>query len=259
MNVDELAGLQRLGVLVQGAKPRHLDVRVLGVHAHHFGVIERGDERQRVPGRGQIDVRARLVAEPLHRLDRILADVNLGALAAAPIDVDLGPQFGRHVDVGHHLLDGVRPHPGVVAGERTILEHRVAEEVRGGGRAQDARGFHRPLGFIDDRPLLGRRRVHRPQVVIVVLEAVDVALAEAADSLDAAQGRPRLGAERVTAAVHDRPEAKREFVGPLPLELFRHGYSPFVVRVPTVLPRDHVTRRTAPRQSFRGRPTSSAS
>ena len=96
---------------------------VSGIDADHLRMIERGDEGQHAADGRQIQVAARLVrlrldgeldvvalaedvfaqeverlAEPLGRLDRILAGVDLDALAAAPEDEDLRAQLGGDVE-----------------------------------------------------------------------------------------------------------------------------------------------------------------
>ena len=89
----------------------------LGVEADHLGVVELGDQRDRVPDRRQQDVAARLVrlrlerephrvallrdvgaddvervAEPVHGGRDVLAAAVLGALAAAPHHERLGAE-----------------------------------------------------------------------------------------------------------------------------------------------------------------------
>ena len=153
--MEELVGPQRLADGVVEAQPRHRLVGDLGVHADHLGALERGDEVQRVADGRQEDVPARLVglgldrelevvavvddvvaedvdrlAVALQRVARVLRHARLGALAAAPEDVDLGAQLGGDVDEVHRLADRRAADPAVVGGERAVLERGVAEEVR---------------------------------------------------------------------------------------------------------------------------------
>ena len=171
MHVEQLAGVERLGELVIGIQARHLDVGGFGIDADHLRMIERGDEGQHAADGRQIEVAARLVrlrldgeldvvalaedviaqevdglAEPLGRLDRILAGVHLDALASAPEDENLRAQLGRHVDGPHHLLRRVQAHGRVGAGEGAVLEDGMIEGVGGGHRGLDA-----PVadGFLD--------------------------------------------------------------------------------------------------------------
>ena len=161
--MEELARPQRLPDAVQERQPRHRLVGDLGVDADALGAVERGDEVQRVPDGRQEDVAARLVrlrldrerhvvalldhvlvehvdrlAVALERVARVLGAADLGALAAAPEDVDLGAQRRAQVDRAHRLADRRAPHAAVVGGEGPVLEGRVPEQV---GRAHaDAAG-----------------------------------------------------------------------------------------------------------------------
>ena len=144
-------------------QPGHLLVPDLGVEPDELGVLERGDERQRVADRGQQDVAARLVrlgldrepdvvalvddvlGEQVHGLavaveggPDVLGRVVLGALAAAPHHVGLGAQLGGQVEVAQHLAQREAAHVAVVAGEAAVLEHRVGEQVGGHHRDDQA-------------------------------------------------------------------------------------------------------------------------
>jgi hypothetical protein len=160
---------QRLADRVRVVEPGHFLVPDLGVDADQFGVLKLGDERERVPERGQQDVAARLVrfrldrepdgvplvedvlAENVHGLlvpvqrgPDVLAGPGLGALPAAPAHVHARPQPGRQVQVAHDLGQREPADVPVVGGERALLEHRVAEQV-GGGRGHDQPGVRQRL------------------------------------------------------------------------------------------------------------------
>ena len=120
------------------------------------GIVERVDEREHVPDRRQEDVAARLVRLGLEREPQVVplrrhvvaqevqrvakpaaslpADPSprsvSDALASAPEHVRLGAELDAEVDRVHRLLERVRAHARVVAGERAVAEHRIAEEVR---------------------------------------------------------------------------------------------------------------------------------
>ena len=61
VDVEQLAGPQRLGDAVGVVQPGHLLVADLRVQPDDVAVLELGDEGQRVPDRRQQDVAARLV------------------------------------------------------------------------------------------------------------------------------------------------------------------------------------------------------
>src|SRR5437763_11378818 len=73
VDVEQLAVPQRLGDAMRVVQPGHLLVADLGVHPHHVAVLERVDERQRVPHGGQQDVAARLVRLRLDREPDVVA------------------------------------------------------------------------------------------------------------------------------------------------------------------------------------------
>ena len=183
VDVEELAGPERLRHAVQERQPGHRLVRHLGVHADHLGVLEALDEREHVADRRQEDVAARLVGLRLEReahvvaavahvaaeevdrlavaLERVagrLGGVGLHALAPAPEHVDRRAQLGAEVDRAHHLLQRVAAHLAVVGGERAVLEDRVREEVGGGHRDLHAGLVERLAELRLDALALGSRR-----------------------------------------------------------------------------------------------------
>ena len=215
----------------------HRLVRDLGVHADPLRAVERADEVQRVPDRGQEDVAARLVrlglererqvvallddvvrehvdrlAVALERVPRILRHPRLGALAAAPEDEHLGVQLGPEVDRQHRLADRGAAHAAVVGRERAVLEHGLAEEVRGGHADAEAGLLQRRLEAGDDAVVLGRGGAVRDEVLVVQRDAPGAELGQLAHGVDRVErgaGRP---AERVAAGVADRPQAEGEAV-----------------------------------------------
>ena len=82
----------------------------------------------------------------LQRVPMGLAAIVLGALAAAPEDVDAGAELGGQVDVAHRLADGRAPHAAVVGRERAVLEGRVAEQVGRRHRHDQAGARRGPRG-----------------------------------------------------------------------------------------------------------------
>ena len=152
-----------------------------------LGTLELVDERQRVADRRQQDVAAGLVGLGLDREPHVVALVHdvlpragrrppcsgrarradvlggarLGALAAAPADVDLGAELGGQVEVAHHLADREAADVAVVGGEAAVLEDRVGEEVGGRGRDDQAGVGEALLEAGDDRVARRRRRCRR--------------------------------------------------------------------------------------------------
>ena len=159
VDVEQLAGPERLRDPVEERQTGHRLVRDLRIDADHLRVLEALDEREHVADRRQEDVAARLVGLRLEReahvvaavahvaaeevdrlavaLERVagrLGGVGLDALAPAPEHVDGGAQLGTDVDRPHHLLQRVAAHLTVVGGEGAVLEDRVREQVGGGHR-----------------------------------------------------------------------------------------------------------------------------
>ena len=132
--------------------------------------------------------------------------------APAPEDVHLCAQFHAEVNGVHRLLQGIRPHFRVVAGERAIFESRMGEEVGGRHRDDEARVFQRFFEVFDNLLALSSRGINRHEVVVVEVDAVCADLSQKVDDFD---GRERLAhrmPKRIAANVAHRPQAEGEFV-----------------------------------------------
>ena len=180
VDVEQLAVPQRLGDAVRVVHARHLLVANFGVDPDDLRVLEGVDEGERVSDGGQQDVAGRLVrlrldrepdlvslvqdvgrqqvqalGVPVERRPHVLGGAGLGALPAAPEDIGPRAQLGGQVQVPHHLGEREPAHLPLFGGERAVLEHRVAEQVRGG------RGDHQPgllQGLVERRdPLVSLR------------------------------------------------------------------------------------------------------
>src|SRR5690606_20754624 len=81
----------------------------------------------------------------VHRGTHVLGRVRLAALTTAPQHVRRRAEFGRKIHVAHHLAQREPTDVTVVAGERTVLEHGVGEQVGGGHR-------HHESGLVERRP-----------------------------------------------------------------------------------------------------------
>ncbi len=192
-----LSAHMRLRHRVQERQARHRLVGDLGVDPDHLRVLEALDEGEHVPDRRQEDVAARLVrlwlerdthviallahvfaeeverlAEALERVARRLCGVGLDTLATSPEDVEGRADLGAQVDAPHDLLERVTTHLAVVGGERTVLEDRMGEEVRGGHRDLHAGLVERLRELALDALALGLVRAGRQQVVVVEADAV---------------------------------------------------------------------------------------
>ena len=138
--------------------------------------------------------------------------VGLGAFAPAPEDVDLGAELHAQVDGVHGLLQGIGAHLGVVAGEGAILEDRVAEQVGGRHRHDQAGLGQRLAEVLLDRFRFGGGGVDRDQVVVVEVDAVGADFAQQVDQLGRGLGLAHWRRQTGRAAIADRPQAKGEFV-----------------------------------------------
>ncbi len=99
-------------------------------------------------------------AKPLAGVERALAGIGLGAFAAAPEHVDLRAQFDAEIDRAHRLVQRIGAHLRIVAGEGAIAESRIAEEV-GGRHRHDEAGVVQRLLEIRARSDRARRAWHR--------------------------------------------------------------------------------------------------
>src|SRR6266516_4824338 len=237
VDVKQFARVQRLRHGMRAVEPGHLLVCHLGVEPDHFGVIERVDERQHVASRGEEDVAARLVglrlqgesqvvalradviaqevdgiAVPSQRATRVLGGIRLDPLAAAPEDVHGGAELDPQVDGRQGLLQGVRAHPRVVAGERTVSKGGVGEQVRRRHRNPEAGGLERRLELPHDPVALAGGGVHRHEVVVVQVHAVGTQLGELVNDSGGRDRRADRLAERIAARVPHRPETEREMM-----------------------------------------------
>ena len=235
--MEELARLERLRDAVREVQAGHGVVRDLGVEPDHLGMIQRVDQRQCVPDRREEDVAAGLVrlrlqrelvvvalrdgvfteevervAEPLHRLLRILRGVGLRALSAAPEDVRRRAELLAEVHRAHGLLQRVPANFRVDARERAVAENGVAEQIGRGHRHLHTRGVERRLELLHDPVALRRGGIARDEIVVVEVDAIRPQLAELVDDLDGADDRTRRVAERVAAGVAHRPQPEGEMV-----------------------------------------------
>lgn len=59
--MEKLTGFSRLGDAMHEIQTGHLLMSDFGINAHHFWMIQGGDESQIVAGGGHVDIAARLV------------------------------------------------------------------------------------------------------------------------------------------------------------------------------------------------------
>ncbi len=246
IDVEQLAHRPRLRHVVREVQAGHVLVRDLGVHPDHLGVLERLDEGQHRADRGQIDVGPRLVRLGLEREpqvvalithvaaqevegvgvppeggQRILRRIGLHALSPAPEDVGGGAELHAEIDGAHRLLERERAHTRVVRREGPVAEHRVAEQVRGGHRHDEAGRIQRLAEVGHDLIALVRARVDRHEVVVVQVHSPCADLGQELDELDGREHLARGIPEGVEAGVTDRPQPEREPV--LLCGFVRHG------------------------------------
>jgi hypothetical protein len=239
VDVEQLAVPQRLGDPVRVVQACHLLVPDLGVHPDHVAVLERVDEGQRVPHRGQQDVAARLVrlrldrepdvvalvahvgAEqvqalgvPVQRGPDVLGGAGFRAFAPAPEDVGLRAEISRQVQVPHHLGQREPPDLAVVGGERPVPEHRVAEQVRGGGGHHQAGLGQRLAEGADALVPPGLGGVEGEDVVVVEVHPVGAEFGQFVHGALGRHRRPHGTPEHVDPLPADRPDAEREPVLP---------------------------------------------
>jgi len=220
-------------------QPGHLLVADLGIHPDHVAVLQLVDERQRVPDGGQQDVAARLIrlrldrepdvvalvahvrAEqvqafgvPVQRGPDVLGGAGFGAFAAAPENVGLRAEIGRKVQVPHHLGQREPPDLAVVGGERPVPEHRMAEQVGGGGGHHQSGLGQRLAEGADALVPLGRRGIEGENVVVVEVHPVGAEFGQFVHGALGGHGRPHGAAEHVNPLPADRPDAEREAVLP---------------------------------------------
>ena len=177
----------------------------LGIHTHHFRMIERGDKAEHSAGCRQIDIAAWLIrrlrhefvvialvdgilakeihglALPLQRFPGVLGGIDFGAFASAPEDVDVRPEFGSQIHRTHRFLNRIEAHPRVVRSESAVFENRIVEKIRGGHRHFHA-GVGQRLFELADNPIsIGRRSIDRDQIVVVQVHAISAEFAQTPD------------------------------------------------------------------------------
>jgi hypothetical protein len=106
----------------------------------------------------------------------------------------------------------VTPDLRVDAGEGTVTEHGIAEQIRRRHRDLESGGLQRRLEVLHDRVTLRRCRVAGDEVVVVKVHTVGAELGELVHDLHGADLRPRRFAEGIASGVAHRPEAEREVV-----------------------------------------------
>src|SRR5262245_66258162 len=103
--------------------------------------------------------------------------------------------------------------------DRSVLEDVVGEEIRCRHRDDNPVIAQSLLELADDLVALGGAGVNRHEVVVVKVDAISAELGKAFDDSD---GRDRLArglSERIAPRIPDRPEAKRQFVFLLRLQV----------------------------------------
>ena len=112
-----------------------------------------------------------------------------------------------------HLAQREAAHAAVVGGEAAVLEDRVAEQVGGDHRDDEAGVGERVLEPVDLLLALGVGGAEGEQVVVVEGEAVGAEFGELLDGVHHVQRRAGGAAERVGAVLADGPETEGELVG----------------------------------------------
>ncbi len=235
IDVEELACFHRLGDSMDEGQPGHCLMGKLRVHADHVRVVQRGDEVKHVPCGGEIDVSARLVgfglqgelhvvplishifAEEVDRIPHaadgvagIAAGVGFRPLPSSPEHVDLGSKLGSEVDGVHGLLEGQRPHLGVVGCEGPVLERRMPEQIRSRHGNDHPRVRKRSLELFHYPIPLRQRGAKGNKVVIVQVHSPSAALGELANKVRDIRRRTHRVPERVSSGVAHGPQAKAE-------------------------------------------------
>ena len=100
----------------------------------------------------------------------------------------------------------------VDARERSVAEHRIAEQVRRRHRNLQPRLLERRLEVLHDLVALGRGRVARNEIVVVQVHAISAELGELVDDLHGAYLRPRRFAEGIASGIAHGPQAEGEVV-----------------------------------------------
>ena len=237
VDVKELAAFQRLGDGMMKIEARHGLVRIFGIDAHHFRMIQRFDKCEHRPGRGKIDVAPGLVgfslegelhavfvvgdiaaqkvdafAEALDRVARIPAGIRLDPFPPSPEDIDPRAQLVAEIDRVHGLAHGVSPHFRIVGREGAVLENGMVKEIRRGHGDFHVAVFHGFLEFFHNLVTLRGRGVDRHEIVVMQVHAISAQLGEFLDDPGRRDRRPDRIAKRIAAPVPDGPEAESELV-----------------------------------------------
>ena len=237
VDVEQLPGVQRLADAVREVQPGHLLVPGLRVDPDQLGMGKRLDERQRMADGRQQDVASRFVglrldreaqrvavvgdvlAEQIERLtvaleggQDVLCAVVLAALAAAPEDEGLRAEFGGEIDVAQHLAQREAANTAVIAGESTVLEHGLGEQVRGHHRHDHPGGLQCRRQPADRTPPLLVGGAEGEQVVIMEGQAVCAKNGQPLDGLDHVDLGAGRHAERVGCGPPHGPQAEGELV-----------------------------------------------
>ena len=195
MDAIQLAGVQGVGDLVSRVKTGHRGVGEFQDHADMLGVIQRGDERQGVAGRRDIEVSARLIgfgldgqphrvalagdvrvelvepiAKPLERINWGPARVDLCAVPTAPDIEQRRAQQMPHIDRRLIARDGQAPDAGLIGDHTAVLEDRFPEHGRSAGIADDPGICHAPPRLRDQAVPLDRRTVCGNEILGVEFE-----------------------------------------------------------------------------------------
>ena len=158
----------------------------------------------------------------------VLGRPRFRALAPAPEDVGLRAQVRRQVEVPHHLGQREPPDLPVVGGERPVPEHRVAEQVGGGG-GHDQPGLGQRLAERGDALVpLGRGGVEGEHVVVVEVHPVGAEFGQLVHGPLGGHGRPHGRAEHIHSLPAHRPDAEREAVLARGNEISAHQPVPFL-------------------------------
>ena len=142
----------------------------------------------------------------------VLGRVGLGAFAPTPEHVGLRAEFDGKVEVAHDLAQCVAANRAVVAGEATVLEHRVGEQVGGRHRHDEASFGERVLEPSDVLLAIRVTAPERDQVIVVERHTVSTELGEPVHGLDRVEGGPGRVAERVARLPAHSPEPEGEAV-----------------------------------------------
>ena len=153
------------------------------------------------------------IAEPLGGDDGVFDSVRFRALTPAPHHVGLRAELGSQLHRPHGFLHGVRADLGVVAGEGAVLEDRVAEQIGGGHGHLELVPLECLLEILLDGIDFGVGGVDGKEVVVVEVDAVDVAdLAQQVADLSGVECGSGGLAEGVGPGVADGPEAEGELI-----------------------------------------------